>query len=142
MAEKPAHRTPAGLGSAGKAAFKRLVATLPPGWAFDARELEILTEACKTRDLIDALEKAVTEHGAIVGGSTKQKRVNPAYAEIRQMRALYAQLLGKLELADNPTAAAGEAKPQTAASKHASTAARARWGTQGRRAAGQGRMDV
>lgn len=143
MAEDLAHPVPRGIfEKAGKAAWERLVRGLPPGWAFDARELELLTEACKVRDLIAALEKAIDDHGAMVLGSKGQRVVNPAYAELRQQRALYAQLLGKLELVDAPQGAGADGKPQSAASKQASAAARTRWARQGPRAAGQGRMDV
>ncbi len=146
MAKELAHPAPRGVfDKPGKAAWERLVGSLPDGWSFDPRELEILTEACKVRDLIGELETAIGDHGAMVSGSKGQKVVNPAYAELRQQRALYAQLLGKLELVDAPATGSGtgsDGKPQSAASKQASKAARSRWGSQSPRAAGQSRMNV
>jgi phage terminase small subunit len=89
---------PTGLGTAGRALWRKLHAELPTGAEFDEREVELLTQAAHQRDDIGALERAVKKHGHTVRGSTGQPRVNPAVAELRQARLALRRLLDGIEL--------------------------------------------
>jgi len=85
--------TPA-LAPAGLALWNRIVAD----YELTPREQAILTEACRVAEVIAVLDAHLLTEGITVTGSTGQRRLHPAIAEIRQQRALLGQLLGRLAL--------------------------------------------
>lgn len=126
---------PEGLGARGGAFW---------GWAvdafdFDRQELELLAEACRQMDELEALAAAIAEHGPMVGGSQGQPRVNPALAEARNGRAALRRMLAALDLPEVPAdgatgaSAAAEARAAEERSSRARAAAEARWARQGDR---------
>jgi len=88
-------------------------------------ELEILAEAARTLDELDALRDSVTAEGVTTLGSRDQVVVNPALSEMRQARAELRRLLEMLSLPD-PEQDSGKAVTG-ARSARAAKAARTRW---------------
>lgn len=111
-------KTPAGLGTAGKAIWRSLTGTFD----FEVGELLIVETCARQADDLAALEAIVEESGLMVAGSAGQPRLNPAVAECRQARIALARMLGMLGMPDD------ENKPMTAASRSARHAATVRWG--------------
>lgn len=94
-------------------------------------ELELLGEACRTLDELDALRRAVATDGPIVTGSRAQPRTHPGLVELRQGRAELRRLLDALSI-PVPLAAAGDVEGVVSlASRRAGRAARARWENRG-----------
>jgi hypothetical protein len=91
-------------------------------------ELELLSEACRSMDELDALRRAVVKDGATVAGSRGQRRTHPALAELRQGRAELRRLLDALGIPQPLAAAAEREGVVSMASRRAQRAARARWG--------------
>ncbi len=115
---KPKPRTPANLGPAGKALWRRLTAS----YVFAEHELALLEVAAHQADDVAALERAIAEDGYIVAGSQGQPRLSGAVTEVRQGRLALGKLLAQLALPDED----GEAAPSPA-SLRARKAANARW---------------
>lgn len=88
-------------------------------------ELEILAEAARTLDELDALRDSVTAEGVTTLGSRDQVVVNPALSEMRQTRAELRRLLEMLSLPD-PEQDSGKAVTG-ARSARAAKAAKTRW---------------
>jgi hypothetical protein len=86
-----------------------------------ADELRILEDACREIDLVERLEKELAGASLIVTGSMKQPVANPLVQEIRQHRTTLKQLLGAIDLPDDP------AEPAPTRSVRARAAAEARW---------------
>lgn len=84
-------QTPRNLGAAGRKLWDAGVAEFE--WA--QHELAVLEEACRTRDRIVQLDKAVEEEGLMLA-SSQGMRVHPAVAEARQQRLVMARLLATL----------------------------------------------
>ena len=117
MTEHPKPRVPAGVGSTGRALWRRLVGV----YEFEEHELAVLEVAARQADDVAALEALIVDQGMTVTGSTGQSRLNPAIAEVRQGRLALGKLLGLLALPDEFD------RPATAASRTAQKAANARW---------------
>jgi len=117
VTEAPKHRAPTGLGTAGKALWRRLVSAFD----FAEHELAILEVACHQADDVAALERVIAADGMVVTGSAGQSRLNGAVSEVRQGRLALGKLLGALALPDE------EDRPLSATSKTAQKAANARW---------------
>jgi P27 family predicted phage terminase small subunit len=117
-----AMRQPTGLGTAGKALWRKMCEALPPGWQYDEREQALLGAACKQADDLAMLQRAIKRDGAMAVGSKGQPTVHPAIPEARQARVVLSRLLGELSL---PVESAE--RPQTAASRRAQKAANTRW---------------
>lgn len=131
MAEKP--KAPPRLGADGRRLWHSIVDT------FDLRpdELLVLEKACRTADDSARLDRALADGPLMVTGSTGQQRHNPLLHEARQTRALLAALL-KLALPDEqaqPGQSGQEGRGSSPGSVKAMDAARARWGSGGRRGA-------
>jgi hypothetical protein len=109
---------PAGVGTAGGALWRRLVAA----YDFEPHEQAMLEVACRQADDVAALENLIAEQGMTVAGSQGQPRLNAAVAEVRQGRLALGKLLGALALPDDAD------RPMTGASRTAQKAANARWG--------------
>lgn len=86
-------RMPNGFKAAGKALWK--ASTTEFEWA--DHELALLEEACRTRDRIRDLDKAVEADG-IMSVTSQGSRVHPAIAESRQQRLVLARLLATMQI--------------------------------------------
>ncbi len=84
-------------GSALKLAGQRLWDAVVGEFELEQHEESLLLEACRTLDLLDALESVVTRDGAIVP-SPQGPKANPAAVEARQQRIALARLLAALRL--------------------------------------------
>lgn len=118
---KRALNAPDGLGPAAKTMWGDITRD------FDLRadELVILEQACRTLDLVERLERAITDPNSHITakGSKGQTIVNPLTQEIRQQRACLKTLLAGLGL--NNAGDTGEGSR----SANARSLAMARWGT-------------
>lgn len=92
-------------------------------------ERELLHEACRAMDQIDALAAAVARDGHTIAGSQGQTVLHPAIGEARQQQITLSRLLAALELPTEDDEHAGTViDPQAAQiSAKASRAAQARW---------------
>ncbi len=106
-AENPP-RPPTGTGAAGR----RLWVSVVSDYEMDEHELAVLTEATRTVDLLDELQRAVDADGVLVS-SPQGERTHPGVVELRQQRIALARLLAALRL---PQGAEGDqqqgARPQ------------------------------
>jgi hypothetical protein len=101
-------------------------------WECGPVELELLAEACRVLDELDALRRAVKKEGATVRGSEGQRRAHPALAEARLLRGELRRLLDALAIPAPLAAAAEQPGVVSMASRRAQKAARARWDNRGR----------
>jgi len=86
-------------------------------------ELRILEDACREATLIDRINQELQESPLIAKGSMGQPVASPLVQEIRQHRAVFAQLMARLKLADED----GETPGGGDRSAQARRAANARW---------------
>ncbi len=101
------NRPPAGLRAPGRALWRAIVTD----YVLSRHELVLLLQACRTVDLLDALEAEVRSEGAIVE-SPQGRRANPAAVEARQQRIVLARLLTALRIpADGSTVDRTPARP-------------------------------
>lgn len=114
-------RAPSGLNTRGKAFWSQIT----DDFDLDSAELEVLKEACRTLDEIEALKAAAVEHGPMVKGSAGQLTVNPALVEVRQARQAFERMVKVLALPSDDDAQLTAA--ERAVSEDASKASRARW---------------
>jgi hypothetical protein len=92
-------RAPRGLGPRGRALWRDLNTTFD--LAEDPHRLAVAGDAVRTADLIDRLQSVVDQAEDLrVRGSQGQPVAMPELAELRQYRALFAQLLKSLALPD------------------------------------------
>lgn len=119
-------KTPAGLAARGRRFWRESVKVFD----FSDGEQELLLEACRTLDRLDALDVLVGEQGMTTEGSTGQTVLHPAVGEARQQRLVLARLIRQLDLPDEGEQPA----PRTGASEQARYAAQQRW--RGHRKAG------
>lgn len=87
---------PKGAGPSGKKLWK----AVHDDWTLEAGEVILLTEACRTVDALDELQKSVDTEGAIVPDRFGSPRAHPALVEARQLRVTLARLLAALRLPD------------------------------------------
>src|SRR5512133_3567443 len=86
-------RPPSGLKSAGR----RLWAAVVSKYVLTPAELANLAEACRTKDELDRLERAVRALPDLTTtGSTGQPKVHPLLAEVRAHRQLLERLTAAL----------------------------------------------
>lgn len=124
MAKSPTRpKPPAGLGKPGRALWRSILADLDAEWELDARELHLLTEACRTADELADLQAVLDKDGLTTAGSRGQTVVHPAVAEVRQLRIVLLRTLSAIEMVD-PKAAIRSATPASARGRKA---AQARW---------------
>lgn len=69
-------------------------------YALTDSELTILTEACRTIDALDALDRMITTVGPTTIGASGQTVVNPALTEARGQRLVLHRLIAALNLPD------------------------------------------
>lgn len=117
----PIPRAPRGLGSAGKALWKSVHQTF--SFEDEPHLLAILEEACKVRDVIEALDAAMQGEPMTVLGSARQLTIHPLISQAGAERSRLAALLKAIGLPDN----ADPEDPQARRSAAGKTAARARW---------------
>lgn len=92
---------PSELGERGAAFWSALQSE----FEFDTKESELLLESCRVLDLIDQLQVAVEQGGAMIPGSKGQDVVNPAIGELRQQQVTFARLSALLRLPADEAAA-------------------------------------
>ena len=83
-------------------------------------ETQLLAEACRCLDRLDALREAVAADGLVVRDTRGRVALHPAATEERQVRLLLRLLLGQLDLPDPATG-------ETDSTKRGRAAAEARW---------------
>lgn len=107
---------PDGLGPRGGEFWGALVGE----FEFTAAERAVLTEVCRTLDLIDSLQAQVAADGVAVEGSRGQVRTHPALMELRGHRAEFRHLIDRLNLPDDDgvdMATGAQVKARNAANK-------------------------
>jgi hypothetical protein len=112
-------KAPTGLRAPGR----RLWAEVVGPYILTPAELGVLTEACRTSDELDRLERELRALPTLTTtGSTGQLRGHPLLSEIRNHRALLERLMTGLNLPDDD-----QQVGTRATSRHARRAAQARW---------------
>lgn len=125
MTAKP--KAPAGLAARGKRLWTSTVDT----FVLRDDELVILTQLCRTVDLLDRLEVEVRKVPLTITGSKGQERLHPVLAEVRAQRLAAADLCRRLGL-DDVADSGDDGKPlPTPKQVRARNAAQARWGHRG-----------
>lgn len=113
-------RMPATFGTQGKKLWTSIVAVHDLG----PDAVRVLTDSCHEADLIDRLERALRKAPLMVTGSQGQLVASPLVSEVRQHRAVLANLLKALKL---PMTDGDARRAEELASEQARAAARARW---------------
>src|SRR5215204_1495068 len=91
-------RPPSGLRAAGR----RLWVAVVGAYMLTPAELEMLGQACRTRDELDRLERAVRALPELTTtGSTGQLKPHPLLEEVRRHRLLLERLTSALNLPDD-----------------------------------------
>ncbi len=98
MADLQKPRPPGGLGVAGRRQWRTVISDADGHQTdLDSRELTWLEDASRCADTIACLEAALANaDGFMVKGVAGQPVAHPLLAEIRQTRALRAQLLARI----------------------------------------------
>ena len=110
---------PSGLRAPGR----RLWAAVAESYVLTPAEVSVLVEACRTSDELDRLERAVRALPELTTtGSAGQVKAHPLLAEVRAHRQVLERLTAALNLPDDD-----QEVGLRAGSRHARTAARARW---------------
>jgi hypothetical protein len=118
-ASEDGRRPPSGLRASGK----RLWVSVAEKYVLTPAELTNLAEACRTKDELDRLERAVRALPELTTtGSTGQLKPHPLLAEVRAHRMLLERLTTALNLPDED-----EEVGLRPGQKHAQRAARDRW---------------
>jgi hypothetical protein len=104
MSEVP--KPASGLKRSGRALWRSVMAD----YQLEPHEQTLLTEVCRTADLIDRLQTVLDTDGPMAE-SSQGIRVHPAAVELRQQRVTFARLLAALGV---PSGAEEEAAPQGA----------------------------
>lgn len=113
-------KPPKYLGRRGRRFWRRVTADFD----LSDSEFELLTEACRCMDRLEALDTALRERGPFIPGSAGQEVLNPAAGEARQQQIVLHRLLAALKLQDDEGQDMGIPSAKVGA---ASTAAHARW---------------
>lgn len=111
-----APKPPADLAKRGATFWRDVVSS----YELRTDERELLVEACRCLDRLDALREAVKADGLVVKDTRGRTSLHPAATEERQVRLLLRLLLSQLDLPDPETG-------ETGTSKHGRAAAAARW---------------
>ncbi|MEP9417475.1 P27 family phage terminase small subunit [Gordonia sp. VNQ95] len=101
MADSKPPRPPSLLAKAGRALWRTItVQVADDGMELDARELELLRQACATADDLARIEaEMITDDRLVVKGSQGQPVAHPMLSEARACRAQIASLLARIDLA-------------------------------------------
>lgn len=102
--KQPPTPAPAGLTGSGLALWSSIVTEFELG----DHELAVLRDACRTVNVIDALQARVDRDG-VLNESPQGLRVHPAVVELRQQRLALTKLLAALKIpADEAVPGAGK----------------------------------
>jgi phage terminase small subunit len=91
-------RAPAGLGSSGKAFWKKIVAD----YELEQHHLALLKQACKCLDDMDAAEAALKDQGRYFLDKFEQWKEHPAAKDAKQLRGLFQRLVREIGLDVQP----------------------------------------
>jgi hypothetical protein len=107
MARKQSeHPVPAGLTGSGLLLWTSVVAD----FELADHELAVLRDACRTMNVIDALQDRVDRDG-VLNESPQGLRVHPGVVELRQQRLAFTKLLAALAIpADEPVPGRGKTR--------------------------------
>ena len=106
MSTKPTRPT-GGLEAPGRALWRSLAMQVhDDGATFDARELALLTAACREADMLDSIERALDGQPRTVKGAQGQLVAHPLLGEARRSRQTIHSLLKGIGL-DDPRPKAG-----------------------------------
>lgn len=89
---------PLDLREAGRRLWEKTLAEID----YQAHELELLAETCRTLDAVRSLQQALDTDG-VIDISPQGRRVHPALPELRQQRIALARLLAALNIPDDET---------------------------------------
>src|SRR6185503_7060749 len=93
-------RAPGGLGVAGRRLWKTVVSDADSQEIdLDSREIAWLEDACRLADRVEQLEAELAASTPLLTGYPGQPAIKPLLPEIRQTRALRAQMLDRLAVA-------------------------------------------
>jgi len=124
-------KRPDSLGKRGAAFFTRIEKDIE----LEEWERQLLTEAARTLDEIDALKDSLDSLGVTVKGSMGQVVANPVLGELRQARAMFAKLVHQLDLPVDDEESVPRTAAERAITEDAKNAANVRWGmVKGRKA--------
>src|SRR5215212_9931566 len=119
MSDELKLKPPSGL----RAPARRLWSAVFGKYVLTPAEVAMLSEACRTSDELDRLERAVRALPELTTtGSAGQVKAHPLLAEVRAHRQVLERLAGALNLPD-----VDQEVGLRAGSRHARTAAVARW---------------
>ena len=88
---------PHGLGPEGKKLWTGVIGEF--NLAYEPHKVRILTDACKTVDVIKRMDDASAKAPLTVKGSMGQEVINPLIAQSQTARSQLAHLLGRLNFA-------------------------------------------
>jgi len=118
LADKQIPRAPAHLRARGRRLWRSVV----DQFEMTQAELELLTEACRTLEIVERLEVELRDQPAMVEGSRGQIVAHPLCSELRSERQLLAKLITLLGLPEEDSD-----WDNLTASQRGRKAARARW---------------
>ena len=87
-------KTPKDLDAAGLAYWR----VVTRAWTLDSHQWEVLRQACKCLDAVEAAEVAMSKAGSVVQDRFGQAKPHPALLTIRDFRGLFARLVRELGL--------------------------------------------
>ena len=91
MTKRDIPRVPGGLGPAGRAFWRKIVAV----YELSPAEMALLARACRTLDVLARIDRELAAGGLVVTGSTGQPRANPLLAsQAEQARVLETLIRG------------------------------------------------
>src|SRR5262245_20513165 len=93
-------KPPADLGDKGRAYWRVIVRH----WKLDEHHHEVLAQACKCLDMIDAAQVELVKSGPFERDRFGQLRASPAVNVVRDYRGLFAGLVRELGLSAEPAA--------------------------------------
>lgn len=115
-------KVPEGLNQLGK----ELWVETNKAYVLSVHEKNILLQACRTLDLVETLRRRLSRDGIMSEGYKGQPVAHPLLNEIRQQRALFGQLVARLDLPDLDSSAGGlAAVPEVNQQR---SAVQSRWG--------------
>lgn len=85
------------LGAAGREFWTAIVGD----YGLSPSEFQILSQICKTLDILSELDIAINENGVMIGGSKGQLVCNPAITEARGQRVTLHRLIAALAIPDD-----------------------------------------
>lgn len=110
---------PRGIGRRGRAFWRDLHAE----FEFDAADTQVLVEACRTLDRLEALDGVISDEGVTAVGSMGQPVVHPAVSEARQLQVTLTRLVAALDLPPSEEEERAAEAMRTARAKKASAVA-------------------